>query len=123
MSAAHSVIFSFIDYVDNGVIPRCPTTRRNHIFGLVLYRHLLAYCHDAGGSLMSSSPHTVISLFLPVVDDVDNTRGWCTMHDERSKAEDDPGAVEDVSVQSHAEGSGCLLVWVRVRVGADVAEE
>ena len=36
VSAARSVILSFIDYVDNGVSPRCPTIRRNHIFGLVI---------------------------------------------------------------------------------------
>ena len=48
---------------------------------------MLAYCHDPDGSLLSSSPCTVISLFLLVVDHVDKTgrrhRG------ERTKAEDD----------------------------------
>src|SRR3990170_5012128 len=48
--------------------------------------HLLAYFHDPGGSLLSSSPCTVISLFLSVVDHVDNTGGRC--RDERTKAED-----------------------------------
>ena len=115
MSAARSVILSFIDYVDNGVSPRCPTIRRNHIFGLVIRRHLLAYCHDAGGSLLSSSPRTVISLFLSVVDDVDNTRGWRTTHGESAKAArrgaterprtKPPRAMEDAPVKSQAEGS------------------
>ena len=89
MSAALSVILSFIDYVDNGVSPRCPTIRRNHFLGLIITRHLLAYCHDAGGSLLSSSPRTVISLFLSVVDDVDNASGRRTAHGKRTKAEDD----------------------------------
>ena len=48
---------------------------------------MLAYCHDAGGSLLSSSPCTVISLFLSVVDHVDNTGG--RRRGERTKAEDD----------------------------------
>ena len=87
MSAARYVILSLIDYVDNGVSPRCPTIRRNHFLGLVITKHLLAYCHDAGGSLLSSSPCTVISLFLSVVDHVDNTGG--RRHGERTKAEDD----------------------------------
>jgi len=39
------------------------------------------------GSLLSSSPCTVISLFLSVVDHVDNTGGW--HRGERTKAEDD----------------------------------
>ena len=88
---------------------------------------MLAYCHDAGGSLLSSSPRTVISLFLSVVDDVDNARGQCTAHGERTKAArqrttarprtKQTGAVEDALVQSQAEGStrvdwfgrGCVL--------------
>ena len=89
MSAARCVILLFIDYVDNGVSPRCPTIRRNHCFGLIITSHLLAYCHDASGSLLSSSPRTVISLFLSVVDDIDNARGQHTMHVELTKAEDD----------------------------------
>ena len=90
-------------------------------------RHLLAYCHDAGGSLLSSSPRTVISLFLSVVDDVDNARGRRTTHGKRTKAArrrttarpwmEQIGAIEDASVQSQAEGStrvdwfgcGCVL--------------
>ena len=75
MSAARSVILSFIDYVDNGMSPRCPTIRRNHFFGIIIMRHLLAYYHDLGGSLLSSSPRTIISLFLSVVDHVDNIGG------------------------------------------------
>ena len=47
---------------------------------------MLAYSHDLGGSLLSSSPRTVISLFLLVVDDVDNARGWHTAHGEQTKA-------------------------------------
>ena len=65
---------------------------RNPLGGAIFYwleirRHLLAYCHDAGGSLLSSSPCTVISLFLSVVDHVDNTGEW--RRGERTKAEDD----------------------------------
>ena len=82
MSAARYVILSFIDYVDNGVSPRCPTIRRNHFLGLVITKHLLAYCHDAGGSLLSSSPRTVISLFLSVVDGIDKATGRHTEHGE-----------------------------------------
>ena len=50
------------------------------------------YCHDAGGSLLSSSPRIVISLFLSVVDDVDNARGRRTTHGERKKVEDNSEA-------------------------------
>ena len=85
------------------------------------------YCHDPGGSLLSSSPCTVISLFLSVVDDVDNARGRRTAHGERTKAArqrttarprtERTGAVEDAPVYSQAEGStridsfGCGCVW------------
>ena len=48
---------------------------------------MLAYCHDPSGSLLSSSPCTIISLFLSVVDHVDNTTG--RRCGERTKAEDD----------------------------------
>ena len=41
----------------------------------------------AAGSLLSSSPCTIISLFLSVVDHVDNIGG--RRHGERTKAEDD----------------------------------
>ena len=105
MSAARCVILSFIDYDDNGVSPRCPTIRRNHLFGFVIMRHLLAYCHDAGGSLLSSSPCTVISLFLSVVDDVDNARGRRTTHDERTKASDD-GEASDGTNRSRGRCAG-----------------
>ena len=88
---------------------------------------MLAYCHDAGGSLLSSSPRTVISLFLSVVGDVDNARGRCTAHGKRTKAArrrttarprmERTGAVENAPVQSQDEGSmrvdwlgrGCML--------------
>ena len=50
-------------------------------------RQLLAYYHDPGGSLLSSSPCTFISLFLSIVDHVDNTGG--RRRSERTKAEDD----------------------------------
>lgn len=60
-------------------------------------KHLLAYCHDAGGSLLSYSPRTVISLFLPVVDGVDNARGRRTVHGERTKAKDDGEASDGTS--------------------------
>ena len=59
---------------------------------------MLAYCHDAGGSLLSSSPRTFISLFLSVVDDVDNTRGRRTVHNERTKAEDDSEASDGMNM-------------------------
>lgn len=109
MSAARCVILSFIDYVDNGVSPRCPTIRRNHFLGLVITKHLLAYCHDTGGSLLSYSPRTVISLFLSVVDGVDNARGQRTAHGERTKADDD-SELEDAPVLSQAEG-GTRVDW------------
>ena len=69
----------------------------------------------------------VISLFLSVVDGVDNARGRRTAHGERTKAArrrttarpqtERTGAVEDAPVQSQAEGStrvdwfgcGCVL--------------
>ena len=107
MSAARSVILLFIDYVDNGVSPRCPTIRRNHIFGLVIQRHLLAYCHDAGGSLLSSSPRTVIPLFLSVVDDVDNARAAhrARRANQGRKAEDD-GEASDGTNRSRGRCAG-----------------
>ena len=76
---------------------------------------------------MSSSPRTVISLFLSVVDGVDNAIGRRTAHGERTKAArwrttarprtERTRAVEDAPVQSQAEGStrvdwvecGCVL--------------
>ena len=59
---ARCAILSFIDYVDNGMGPRCQKSiRRSHFYWLEIRRHLLAYCHDLGGSLLSSSPHTIIS--------------------------------------------------------------
>ena len=53
---------------------------------------MLAYCHDPGGSLLSSSPCTVISLFLSVVDHVDNTGGQ--RRGEQTKAENDGEALD-----------------------------
>src|SRR3954466_7432592 len=63
VSAARCAILSFIDYVDNGMGPRCQkSTGRSHFFyWLEIRRHLLAYCHDLGGSPLSSSPRTIIS--------------------------------------------------------------
>ena len=66
---------------------------------------MLAYCHDAGGSLLSSSPRTVISLFLSVVDDVDNARGRRTAHGELTKVEDD-GEASDGTNRSHGRCAG-----------------
>ena len=60
--------------------------------GLVITKHLLAYWNDAGGCLLSSSPRIVVSLFLSVVDSIDNARGRRTAHDKRTKAEDDADA-------------------------------
>ena len=68
---------------------------------------MLAYCHDAGGSLLSSSPRIVISLFLSVVDDIDNTRRKCTAHGERTKAEDD-GEASDGMNRSHGRCAGIV---------------
>ena len=65
--------------------------------GLVITKHLLAYYHDAGESLLSSSLCRVISLFLSVVDGVDNARGRCTAHSERTKAEDDGEASDGMN--------------------------
>ena len=48
---------------------------------------MLSCYHDLGGSLLSSSPCIVISLFLSVVDHVDNTGG--RRRGDRTKAEDD----------------------------------
>ena len=83
--------------------------------GLIITRHLLAYLRDACGSLLSSSPCAVISLFLSVVDDVDNASGRHTAHGKRTKAArrrttvrpqtKRTGAVEDAPVQSQAVGS------------------
>ena len=63
------------------------------------------YCHDTGGSLLSSSPRTVISLFLSVVDSVDNARGRRTAHGERTKAEDD-GEASDKTNRSRGRCAG-----------------
>ena len=73
--------------------------------GLVITKHLLAYCHDTGGSLLSSCPRIVISLFLSVVDDVDNARGRRTAHGERTKAEDD-GEASDGTNRSRGRCAG-----------------
>ena len=97
MSAARCVILSFIDYVDNGVSPRCPTIRKNHFLGLIIMRHLLVYYHDAGGSLLSYSPSTVISLFLSIVDGVDNARGRRSVHGERTKVSDNGEASDGMN--------------------------
>ena len=61
VSVARCAILSFIDYVDNGMGPRCQKSiRRSHFYWLEIRRHLLVYCHDLGGSLLSSSPRTII---------------------------------------------------------------
>ena len=77
------------------------------IFLLVITRHLLAYCQDPGGSLLSSSPCTIISLFLSVVDDIDNTRGRRTMHGELTKAEDN-GEASDGTNMSRGRCTGLV---------------
>ena len=74
-------------------------------YWLEVRRHLLAYCHDLGGSLLSSSPRTVISLFLSVVDDVDNSRGRRTEHGERTKVEGD-GEASDGTNRSRGRCAG-----------------
>ena len=69
----------------------------------------------AAGSLLSSSPCTVISLFLSVVDHVDNTRGW--RRDERTKAEDD-GEASDGNEQEPGKMHrvlGCDVATMRAR--------
>ena len=48
---------------------------------------MCTYDYGPAGSLLSSSPCTVISLFLSVVDHVDNTGG--RRRGKRTKAEDD----------------------------------
>ena len=60
-------------------------------------RHLLAYCHDPGGSLLSSSPRKVIYLFLSIVEDVDKARRRRTAHNELTKAEDDGEASDETN--------------------------
>ena len=71
---------------------------------------MLAYCHDPSGSLLSLPPCIVISLFLSVVDHVDNTgqrrRG------ERTKPEDD-GEASDANEQEPGN--------IRSVLGCDVA--
>src|SRR3990170_8122377 len=77
--------------------------------------HLLAYFHDPGGSLLSSSPCTVISLFLSVVDHVDNTGGQ--RRGERTKAEDD-GEASDGNEQEPGKMHrvlGCDVATMRAR--------
>ena len=64
----------------------------------------------AAGSLLSSSPCTVISLFLSVVDHVDNARRW--RRGERTKAEND-GEASDRNEQEP--GKMCRVL------GCDVA--
>ena len=75
--------------------------------GLVITKHLLAYYHDAGGSLLSYSPRTVISLFLSVVDGVDNARRRRTAHGERTKAKDD-GEASDGTNRSRGRCAGLV---------------
>ena len=53
----------------------------------IIRRHLRTYGYGPSGSLLSSSPRTVISLFLSVVDHVDNARRW--RHGERKNSKDD----------------------------------
>ena len=53
---------------------------------------MLAYYNDPGGFLLSTSPCTFISLFLSVVDHVDNIGG--RRRGEQTKAEDDGEALD-----------------------------
>ena len=76
---------------------------------------MLAYCHDPGWSLLSSLPCTVISLFLSVVDHVDNTGG--RRRGERTKAEDD-GEASDENEQEPGKMHrvlGCDVAVMRAR--------
>ena len=69
----------------------------------------------AVGSLLSSSPCTVISLFLSVVDHVDNTGG--RRRGERTKAEDD-GEASDGNEQESGKMRrvlGCHVATMRAR--------
>ena len=76
---------------------------------------MLAYCHDPGVSLLSSSPCTIISLFLSILDHVNNTGGW--RRDERTKAEDD-GEASDRNRQETGKMRrvlGCDVATTRAR--------
>ena len=86
-----------------------PASRGSIHFLCVIRRHFLA-CEDiAGGSLLSSSPRTVISLFLSVVDDTDNARGRRT---ERTEAMDD-----DEAPDWNDPGMGKTRQWMPTRRG------
>ena len=76
---------------------------------------MLAYCHDPGGSLLSSSPYTIISLFLSVVGHVYNTGGQC--RSERTTAEVD-GEASDGNEQEPRKMRrvlGCDVAMMRAR--------
>ena len=76
---------------------------------------MLAYCHDLGGSLLSSSPCTIIFLFLSVVDHVDNTGG--RRRGERTKAKDN-GEASDRNEQESGKMHrvlGCDVATMRAR--------
>ena len=76
---------------------------------------MLAYCHDPGGSLLPSSPCTIIDVFLSVVDHVDNTGG--RRRGERTKAEDD-GEASDANEQEPGKMHrvlGCDVAMMRAR--------
>ena len=65
----------------------------------------------AAGSLLSSSPSTVISLFLSVVDHVDNTGG--RRRGEQTKAEDD-GEASDGNEQDPGKITASRGRWEKV---------
>ena len=76
---------------------------------------MLAYCHDPDGSLLSPSPCTTISLFLSVVDQVDNTRG--RHRGERTKVENDGEALDgnEQDLGKMCRVLGCDVAAVRAR--------
>ena len=76
---------------------------------------MLAYCHDLGRPLLSSSPCIIISLFFSVVDHVDNTEG--RHRGERTKADDDDEASEgnEQELGKMHRVLGCYVAAMRAR--------
>ena len=64
--------------------------------------NFLAYGHGHDGSLLPSSPCTILSLFLFFVDHVDNARG--KRRSERTKRAKDDGEASDITVNNLGEG-------------------
>ena len=78
-------------------------------------RNFLASGHGHGGPLLSSSPRTVLCLFLLFVDHVDNTGG--RRRGEQTKAKDD-GEASDRNEQKPGKIRrvlGCDVAMMRAR--------